>query len=83
MPNPPLPQGGPSKAGRPVFYLVLHNLRGDNSGFASKVLYHVMSTLHTFVDAAFELVLDVTAMQDCNMPDVSTCGGHSICWWWA
>ena len=58
--------------------MVFHNLLGDNPGFASKVLYHVMSTLHTFADPAFELVLDVTAMQDSNVPDVSTAGGHCL-----
>ena len=75
----PLPQGGPSKAGRPVFYLVMHNFLGDNAGFASKVLYHVMSTLHTFTDPAFELVLDVTAMQGHNVPDVSPHSEAAVC----
>ncbi|KAI8647143.1 hypothetical protein BD408DRAFT_358792 [Parasitella parasitica] len=52
-------EGGVSKAGRPVFYLITRHINADNIDF-ELLIYHVLQTLERASNRHYELVIDST-----------------------
>jgi hypothetical protein len=58
-------EGGVSKAGRPVFYLILRNINADNIDF-ELLIYHILQTLERVSNRQYELLVDVTLFSRSN-----------------
>lgn len=52
-------EGGVSKAGRPVFYLIMRHINADNIDF-ELLIYHVLQTLERASNRHYELLIDLT-----------------------
>lgn len=52
-------EGGISKAGRPVFYLIMRHIHADNIDF-ELLIYHVLQTLERASNRHYELLIDLT-----------------------
>ncbi|KAI7901256.1 uncharacterized protein BX663DRAFT_515416 [Cokeromyces recurvatus] len=52
-------EGSTSKAGRPVFYLILRHINADNIDF-ELLIYHVLQTLERAGNRHYELVIDMS-----------------------
>ncbi|KAI9476257.1 MAG: hypothetical protein EXX96DRAFT_293488 [Benjaminiella poitrasii] len=52
-------EGGISKAGRPVFYLIMRHINADNIDF-ELLVYHVLQTLERAANRHYELVVDMS-----------------------
>lgn len=63
-------QGGYSKAGNPVFYLIVRKFRGDQLHMSYQLLYHIMVLLRGCTERAFEIVIDLTQTTQHNEPDL-------------
>ncbi|KAI8975358.1 hypothetical protein BDF20DRAFT_914298 [Mycotypha africana] len=58
-------EGGVSRAGRPVFYLILRHVNADNIDF-ELLIYHVLQTLERAANRQYELLIDFTRFGKCN-----------------
>ncbi|KAI8079304.1 hypothetical protein BDF21DRAFT_493917 [Thamnidium elegans] len=52
-------EGGVSKAGRPVFYLIMRHINADNIDF-ELLVYHILQTLERTGNRLYELLIDLT-----------------------
>ncbi|KAI9027661.1 hypothetical protein CLU79DRAFT_697324 [Phycomyces nitens] len=61
-------QGGVSRSGRPVFYMILNKAKGENFDF-ELLTYYALCVMEPYIKKPFELLLDTTCLNtDCHMP---------------
>lgn len=58
-------EGGVSKAGRPVFYLIMRHINADNIDF-ELLIYYVLQTLERTSNRHYELLIDLTRFSRLN-----------------
>jgi neurofibromin 1 len=63
-------EAGYSKAGNPLFYLIVRKFRGDQLRMSYQLLYHMMIVLKSRTDRSFELIIDLTQASQLNEPDL-------------
>ncbi|KAI8994897.1 hypothetical protein BDB01DRAFT_714840 [Pilobolus umbonatus] len=61
-------QGGVSRAGRPVFYLISRHIVGPNLDY-ELLMYYILRVLEPSLNRPFEFLLDLTRLsEDCEIP---------------
>jgi neurofibromin 1 len=58
-------EGGVSKVGRPVFYLIMRHINADNIDF-ELLIYHILQTLERAANRHYELLVDLTLFSRSN-----------------